>query len=1329
MSQSKTSMNKLWGRVCSSVMVVMLLFGTTGMSTIAASASEDAPPAFTLGRDNIGEIVGSANVQGVDENGAPKRALLKSAPGSMATITPTKAHYYGGWSTNEFNVAAETGNYLGFCAQPNEPTPSGTYAVAVLNDEAIKFMLVAYQHYLEGPSALLYSWAQRVFNEKDNNMYAYAHAAIGYKYAGSLTGLSPSMADGVKNMVDNWAIPDSESMPEWLAVKDQYVAYVAMNSAQDIVWVEKAPTGSMEIIKRSASPCLSEGNGAYSLADAQFTLVGQGKSYSLTTAIDENGVAKASVDNVPFGTYTLTETNAPRGYVVASPMDVVVNKPGVTQVTVFDQPMYDPVGISLSKVDKITGETAQGGASLLGAIFHFDFYAEQLTKEQIQSGAYAPALSFDTKTVANSKGQAKVNLNKDVGCIIPSSFTASNGSALSDHYDADGDFMFPMGTVSIYEKAPSEGYTLEGIVISDKTGKTVEENFWSFNITDEGSTNLGVLNHVDELSQTQGEVIRGDIQIQKWDKELDRSESIGGADHKAGSEKGADLNGIEFTITNRSADGVYVDGTLYKSGDVVKVIKTHWNEELGAYTAETSGKALPYGDYGVKETKSNDSYLLTDSKERLVQIREDGAVVTTDENGKDLIYKNQVKRGDIKFNKIVGGVSARVNTLYTLTNVTTSEKHVIVSDKNGEFYSDVNDGELHTKNTNANDGLLALASKGKAISMKDVNHNSGTWFGVAEDGSISNPNDGLCALPYGEYALDELRTDTNKGLALQHFTFSIFKNNKVVNLGTITDTPVNIATTATDSKTGTHTALAAEDVVLTDTVKYEGLSVGTKYTLTGTLMVRETGEALVDEDGNLITASTTFTAKTTSGTEVVTFKFDASKLQGQTLVVFESLLDVEADDIVATHEDIDDDGQSVHFPEIGTTLTDEEGEHTVFAAEDLTLYDTVAYKNLIPGEEYTVHGILMDKATGEEMLDKDGKAIVASTTFTPEESDGTVVVEFKFDATVVAGKTVVAFETLKSDGKEVAVHADIEDKDQTVDFPEIKTTAVDKATGTKAVESSKTATVVDTVSYTNLTVDKTYTLTGTLMDKETKKPLLDKDGKEITSTTEFTPKETSGVVELEFVFDATLLQGHTIVVFEKVTVEGKDVAVHTDIDDEDQSVYVLEIHTTATSDNLRDKSIAVGGNQTIIDTVAFKNLIIGHEYQIEGTLMNKATGTPVLSEDGEPVVSRATFTPTETTGSVQLPFVVNTSKLAGTTLVVFEKIYSDKHVLVGQHEDIDDEGQSVVVKNPELITTAVQTGIEVMSGPLAVAVATMLIASIGLFVVARRAKKGSNAIK
>ena len=74
----------------------------------------------------------------------------------------------------------------------------------------------------------------------------------------------------------------------------------------------------------------------------------------------------------------------------------------------------------------------------------------------------------------------------------------------------------------------------------------------------------------------------------------------------------------------------------------------------------------------------------------------------------------------------------------------------------------------------------------------------------------------------------------------------------------------------------------------------------------------------------------------------------------------------------------------------------------------------------------------MDKATGKAFL-VDGKEVCSEVTFTPETTNGEVTVSFSFDGSVISkDKEIVVFETLYREGTEIAVHADIDDKDQTV---------------------------------------------------------------------------------------------------------------------------------------------------------------------------------------------------------------------------------------------------------------------------------------------------------
>lgn len=241
------------------------------------------------------------------------------------------------------------------------------------------------------------------------------------------------------------------------------------------------------------------------------------------------------------------------------------------------------------------------------------------------------------------------------------------------------------------------------------------------------------------------------------------------------------------------------------------------------------------------------------------------------------------------------------------------------------------------------------------------------------------------------------------------------------------------------------------------------------------------------------------------------------------------------------------------IPEIGTQAV-VDGEKEICATEVFTLTDTVSYRHLIPGKEYVLKGVLMDKATGKPLL-IDSEEIHSETAFTPEEPSGEVIVEFTFDAKFIKTETdIVVFETLYRDDKELAVHADIEDEGQTVTvkIPEIGTQAT--ADGKKEITTSERVVIEDIVSYQNLTPGKEYTVKGILMNKSTGEPLL-VDGKEIRSSFTFKPDTSDGEITVTFVFDASGLTTATeIVVFEGLYRDDMEIATHADIEDEGQTV-------------------------------------------------------------------------------------------------------------------------------------------------------------------------------
>lgn len=797
-----------------------------------------------------------------------------------------------------------------------------------------------------------------------------------------------------------------------------------------------------------------------------------------------------------------------------------------------------------------------------------------------------------------------------------------------------------------------------------------------------------------------------DLLLQKLDKEAQEAQPQGSAS----------LADAQFTVkfyTEQSDQDPATNGANPARTWIFKTDaegKSHFTKDYmvsgDAFYTQTDGKTicLPLGTVTVQETKAPVGYFSNDTV-FVQKITADGVKETVQCYNTSSV-EEQIYRGDLELVKVSDGEQTRLSDVpFTITSVTTGESHTIVTDKNG-YASTSSKWNKHTQNTN-----------------RGETSEDGVWFGS------STPDDSKGALIYDQYVIEEQRCESNKGMSLLKFEVTVYKDSVTIDLGTLTDDLIEIGTTALDKETGTHMSKPEKEVTLADTVEYSGLKKGQSYKLVGTLMDAETGEA-IQIDGKPVTSEKTFTAKKSSGTVEVSFTFDASSLSGKTTVVFEELY--QEDKQLAVHADLSDEDQQISFPEIGTQAIDSEtGEHMANADEKVKLIDTIQYKGLVPNLKYTATGTLMDAKTGEPVLIND-KQVTAKTTFTPETSSGTVDVVFEFDGSSLAGKTTVVFESVTQDKKEIAVHADLEDEGQQIFFPEIATQANCPDTNTQMAVPKKELTITDTVSY-HLIPNKEYKLTGTLMDKESGEPL-QIDGKEVTSELTFTPEDAEDTVELTFTLDATALAGKTIVAFESVSYQDKEVAFHTQIDDAPQTIYFPEIKTTAKDGKDGDQEVLAEKETSIIDTVSYKDLVTGLTYRVVGTLIDKETGKEVLI-DGKPVTSEATFKPENSEGTVEVTFTFDATSLSGHDVVVFEKLYvstgdkdNKKEVELTNHEDINDNDQTVkitdVPKDTPDISTPVKTGDDT---PLllyaGIAAGALLLAGIATVIYFRKKKQ------
>ena len=995
----------------------------------------------------------------------------------------------------------------------------------------------------------------------------------------------------------------------------------SVNTYNQPVIKEQVIRGGVKIQKRDyENGSTPQGNGNF--ANAEISIINNGanavyvngNTYEpgqtvLTMVTDSTGLAQTAADALPHGDYMWKETKAPAGYQISGVTEgtFAIREDGViVDLSAADKGVNDKVirgGVKIQKRDYETEDTTpMGSATLTGAVVNI-------------------VTTNDNPVIVNGVTYTK-------GQVVTKLTTDENGCAQTT---AD---LLPSGTYSAVEIKAPQGYLLAGVIIQN------------FTISKNGE----IVDLSAKDTSFKDKVKRGDFELRKIDSETQES-----------------MDGVSFDITNVTTGEKHrftTDENGYYSS------KNDWNPhsqntngggaEDGLWFGQTTGGAmaavddslgaLPYGVYLIDEVEGINNA----GKEMFhgyLYIRRNNVTIN---------MGNIENYGDAP--EIT--VNTKVKDPATDTQYSKAQKDLTVVDEVSL------DGLIPGREYTIEGTLMDKETRKPILTADDKEVTAKTTFTATNVTQVIEMT----------YTLD---ASDLAGKSIVAFEKVYYRGKEVAAHESITDKDQTIyfpeiSTSLTDDVTGGHMAEAAENMSLTDTVNYKGLRPGREYVLKGILMDKATGKELLI-NGEKVTQELRFTPDDTDGSVDMTFTFDGSALAGKAVVAFESCLYDGKE--IAVHHDINSKEQTVNVPDIETKLTnDKTGTHEALAEKEMSLTDSVPYHNLIPGKEYTMKGVLMDKATGKELL-INGEKVTKEVTFTPEKADGTVELIFTFDGSSLAGKSVVAFEDCYYDGKEIAVHHDIKSKDQTVDIPKIVTELVNDATGEHEAEAAKEMSLTDKVSYNNLKAGKEYTMKGTLMDKETGEPLLI-DGKKVTKEVTFTPEKADGSVEMTFTFDGSALAGKTVVAFEDCLRAGKEVAVHHDINSKEQTIDIPGLKTELKDDVTGSHNALAEKEMSLTDIATYTGLIPGKEYTMKGTLMDKTTGEPLLI-NGAKVTKEVTFTPEQPDGSVELTFTFDGSALAGKSVVAFEDCFRDgKEVAV--HHDIDSKEQTVDI--PDIST-------------------------------------------
>ncbi len=975
-----------------------------------------------------------------------------------------------------------------------------------------------------------------------------------------------------------------------------------------------------------------------------------------TIVTDKNGVAKTSANCLPYGKYIIRETATNDDYLnTSNEMRVTVSEDGkMYSFTAKDDIVLGGVKITKHDIETGTGDPL-GGASLDGTKFEIKTLNE---KPVIVSG------------VTYTKGQ------------VVHTLTIKDGEASTSGH------LLPFGLYSIQEVKAGEGYLLTD-------GEPHE-----FRIAKDGV----LVNPFGGAFENQ--VMRSDLEFTK--KGDDGQDRLAGVAFKLTSKTTGeshvvvtDENGYFSSASswNKHTHETNANDWALDAEGVIDSSKLDATAGVwfGGTTPDDSKGALPYDTYLIEELRcsANEGYQLIETS---VIVSRDGKVydfgTLTDVKASITTKAYDPMDGD---SNIGMGNFLTIEDKVAYANLFPGRNYKLVA-------------ELHDAKTG--DVLF----DGKTVEHTFTAQEPSGFEVIRIDGIDTFGFAGKTITVY------EKLYDEGGSLIAKH-TDKDDVNQQV------TVTRPQIGTTALDGHDGDKNVVTDGKTTVIDTVEYKNVIPGKTYTLKGSLHVKVTDEdgnvteKALEVDGKPVTAETTFTPEKSDGKVEVTFTFDSTGIPQDTeMVAFESL-EKNGVELVA-HADIEDGKQTTtaHVTGISTTATDGlDGDKNVIADAETTITDEVAYENALTGIGYTMTGILMDAETGLPILTGDG-----SEKYT--EADVAAFMQQLLDVLGLSAQDedegiadIVVSDETAADGsvkksQTVRVHADgtfeVIDTTYETDEDGLTSATVDTTgkVGYDALTDEQKEAVSDVAVLKDSGIVLNYSATGELpvsIDMDALGKFI-ADNEDLIShlvyqTAEFTPEKYDGTVTMDFHFNANdvidRLGGETkdIVVFEVMSKnavadeEGSApviVASECDLDSEEQTVNLAPtvIGTTATDKSDGDHTLMAGKDAVITDRVTYEGLIPGKEYTLKATLMDKKTGE-MLSINDQHVTAELKFTPNSQNGTIDIDLgKFDASSLDGHDLVVFEELYKQTEqgneateVLVAEHKDIDDEGQTVTV--------------------------------------------------
>ena len=762
---------------------------------------------------------------------------------------------------------------------------------------------------------------------------------------------------------------------------DEKIYTFTINGADTSLSVEDEPGTLTLKLKKKDSQTGSTPQGNASLAGAVYQVSYQKGGQTVTEELTSDASGNlGTLEGIPFGTVTVKELTAPEGYRLDTEVHTYTvdgsQLVGDTYTFEVDDLTEDVMrgGLTIQKLDSQTGTTPQGDASLEG--ISFEIVNNSTNPVVVNGNTAAPgqvAMTITTSSagVATTGENAlpygeyivrEVSTNESMLKTFDEEISVTiNQDGQMLEYEAENEVV--RGGIDISKEDSEMGSTPQGNssfagisfevvnrstnpVVVDGQTYAVGDVVMTITTDESGhaSTGSDVLPYgTYEVRESQtnesmlltweGETVQvrqngHSVSVTAVDEVERGGLSVEKQDTITGSTPQGDANfeGITFEIINNSRNPLMVEGQKYQPGEVVKTLVTDSEGK-----ASTADDLLPYGEYILHESATNESMLLT-APDQTVLVEDDGIIyefTMADEvvRGGVLIEKRDLESGLLT---PLGGASLD-GTLFEITNKSINAVYV-----NGALYQpgevcatiEVVDGIAQTDTRALPYGTYQMVESkpGEGYLHTDQTVRS---FQIRQDGQVIEFRDGDAA--YNQVVRGDLQfIKVGEGGEANMARFA------------------NVAFKLTSQTTGeSHIVVTDENGEVRTTTEWNPHSQNTN----GNDEI--TDETLWDDYAGTWFGLTSEGWMVDVQDELCALPYDTYTLEELPCSGNEGYELVRVPNITISRNNttiylgtIDDQFEGI--PEIGTTAT-VDGEHTAEPAGEVTLIDTISYKNLKVG--------------------------------------------------------------------------------------------------------------------------------------------------------------------------------------------------------------------------------------------------------------------------------------------------------------------------------------------------------------------------------------------